>query len=361
MAKMLTMMCPHCGLRLNVRQSSVNSVIRCKGCGGKILVEKASGGGGIWAVLGCLALVGFVGTCGLCLAVGALTPNRSGISSDAWVQNTGPAAEQPASEPATERAPVSPAAPPAPARDDQADAERKARERAEREAKERERFDQETAAYRVASAEYDAARKLRLVRSLAKDALEEKANGNFAGAERLLAKAQARYQEIVRDFPGTQGAADAQALLDGKDVAEHALPPLPVPPAPPALAADEAPATDQPKPPNLVWLLVQADQSALSGDSSVQLRTASGEPRTVTVYGRRSSARTPDLVWVLVSEEDAHALADAPASHSAPGDVTVRMSESASPKTVSVHGYYRKNGTYVHSYTRAAPGSGGRH
>ena len=235
----------------------------------------------------------------------------------------------------------------------------------EREAKEQERFERDTVAYRAASAEYDAARKLRLVRNLAKDALEEKARGNFAGAEKLQGKAEARYQEIVRDFPGTQGAADAQALLDGKEVAERTLLPLPVPPAPPALASDEEPAAGPTKPPNLVWLLVQTEQSAFTQNGAAQVRTASGELKTVTVYGRRSSNRAPDLVWLRLTEDDAHALADAPVNTSATADPPVSSPRTvyygpAAPKTVEVHGYYRKNGTYVDSYTRSAPGSGGR-
>jgi hypothetical protein len=266
----------------------------------------------------------------------------------------------------TERAPV----PTEPAKDGLAEAEKKAQERAKREENERlerERFEKETAAYRAASAEYDAARKLRLARSLVKDVPEEKAKGNFAAAEKLQGKAQGRYSEIVHDFPGTQGAADAQGLLDGKDVAERTLPPLPVPPAPPSLASDDEPTKTESaaSPTNLVWLLVQTEQSAFSGDGSVQLRTESGESRTVTAYGRRSSNRAPDLVWLLLSEDDAHGLAEAPVNTSAIAQAPVSPSRgfvtgSAAPKTVFVHGYYRKDGTYVHSYTRSAPGSGRR-
>jgi hypothetical protein len=42
MARMVTLSRPHCGLRLNARPSSVGSVIRCKGYGGKIHVTAPS-------------------------------------------------------------------------------------------------------------------------------------------------------------------------------------------------------------------------------------------------------------------------------------------------------------------------------
>src|SRR4051812_25058469 len=43
MAKLATLRCPHCGIRLNVRQSSLGSLIRCKSCGNRIhLAEGAN-------------------------------------------------------------------------------------------------------------------------------------------------------------------------------------------------------------------------------------------------------------------------------------------------------------------------------
>ena len=73
MARMASGTCPHCGLRLNVRQSSIGSLIRCKGCGGKIQVSAPSGPSLRTPCLGCLVLLGLaVSGLFLCGLVGSL-------------------------------------------------------------------------------------------------------------------------------------------------------------------------------------------------------------------------------------------------------------------------------------------------
>jgi hypothetical protein len=89
----------------------------------------------------------------------------------------------------------------------------------------------EEAAYRLAKVEFAAARKLKDARRLADDASEE-VRRNPKEAARLRDLAADRYQEIVKSFPGTQAAADAQKLLDGKAVPDRPLPSVPRQPGP---------------------------------------------------------------------------------------------------------------------------------
>jgi hypothetical protein len=251
------------------------------------------------------------------------------------------------------------ALPPKTARSDPSPQERAARA-AEQQA-ENERFEKEMLAYRRADAEYDAARKVKQARTLTNDALEEQARGHRAEADRLREKAEERYREIVARYPGTQGAADAQALLDGKDPEVRRLPPLPVPPQPPSGPAEtttQAVAKTSAAPTDAQWVLVQGEEGRLfdpnSPASSVRVLSASGESRTVTVYGHRASATTPEFTWLLLREADARALAESPAE--APWGVAAPSATAGRPKTVLVHGYYRRNGTFVQSHARSAPG-----
>jgi hypothetical protein len=78
-------------------------------------------------------------------------------------------------------------------------------------------------------AEYEAARKLSIARRLARGGQEEEAGGNSREAERLRGQAAEHYREIVKSFPGTQAAAEAQALLDGKAPPDRPQPPDPGP------------------------------------------------------------------------------------------------------------------------------------
>jgi hypothetical protein len=79
-----------------------------------------------------------------------------------------------------------------------------------------------TDAYRMAKAEYDAAHLLRIARRLAKDA---KANPQYG--EQLFQRVDDRYRQIIRDFPGTQAAVDAQNLLNGLEPPNRPMPPDP--------------------------------------------------------------------------------------------------------------------------------------
>lgn len=72
MPRMRHLTCPHCGLRLNVRQSSVGSLIRCKGCGGKIEVTAPSCLPAVW--LGCGGLCLLAVSCLVCIGLGGRPP-----------------------------------------------------------------------------------------------------------------------------------------------------------------------------------------------------------------------------------------------------------------------------------------------
>jgi hypothetical protein len=232
---------------------------------------------------------------------------------------------------------------------------------AAKEKAEREKFEVEMKAYRTADAEYDAIRKLKLARVLEDDAREEQAQGHRAKADGLRAKAKAYYQDIIEKYPGTQGATDAQSLLDGQSPEVRKLPPLPVPPAPPIGSADHPTkvVSSAPRvPSNTAWVLVEAEEGQLFATNApvntIKLVSRSGEAKTVTVYGHRASDNAPELTWLLVSEEDARAVADVPASASWNLAAT-----AGTPKSVLVHGYYRRNGSYVQSYWRSSPGGWG--
>jgi hypothetical protein len=82
--------------------------------------------------------------------------------------------------------------------------------------------------YRLAKLEFAAARQLKDARQLAKDSEQERFfKGNPQEADRLNKEARQVYERIIKTFPGTQAAADAQALLDGKALPERPTPPDP--------------------------------------------------------------------------------------------------------------------------------------
>jgi hypothetical protein len=82
--------------------------------------------------------------------------------------------------------------------------------------------------YRLAKMEFVAARQLKDARQQAKDSDKERFfKGNAHEADRLAKESRQGYERIRKSFPGTQAAADAQKLLDGKELAERPLPPNP--------------------------------------------------------------------------------------------------------------------------------------
>ncbi len=102
-----------------------------------------------------------------------------------------------------------------------AEEERAARLKAAKEAwykAEKDRFDQEMKAYKLAKVEATAMAKLNLARQLEADGLKRKALD--------------RYEQIIKDFPGTQAAKDALELLKGNSPPERKVPPAPEGPRP---------------------------------------------------------------------------------------------------------------------------------
>ena len=79
-------------------------------------------------------------------------------------------------------------------------------------------------AYRAAKAEFEAARKLKNARRLVEDARVEDARSNPGEADRLRGRAAERYREVLKSFPATQAAADAQVLLEGKELPDRPMP-----------------------------------------------------------------------------------------------------------------------------------------
>lgn len=63
MAKLVDYKCPHCGAKLQARQSSINSQVKCKACGGRIQLQRSKS----WGVLGCGAAVLFLSVFACCL------------------------------------------------------------------------------------------------------------------------------------------------------------------------------------------------------------------------------------------------------------------------------------------------------
>ena len=363
MAKTERTRCPHCGLQLNFRHSSIGSIIRCKGCGGKIELRQSSGF--VKLQLGCAGLVLVLGCGGMGWVLFFSPSHKKATESEQVIQKEGErraAWEQAELEPRNRTRLGEEAAAKAAREEQEAknreEAERIAREQAERKAKneaEKDRFEKETRAYQIAKAECEAARKLSMARTLADDAISEKRRGNASQADKLLARATARYEDIAKDYPDTQSAVDAQELLDGKNPAPRPVPPSPTPPAPPVLLSETLP--DSQTPNDAAWVLVEGEDPQLfeagSPTSSLKFVSDAGEARTLRVYGRRKSNDSPALAWILLSEEDARLLTGS-------SNTWTVLSLTGMSKPVYVHGYYRKDGVYVQSHSRAAPGMRGR-
>ena len=54
--------------------------------------------------------------------------------------------------------------------------------------------------------------------------------GRQQEADRLREELPEAFRDVIKKYPGTQGAADAQALLDGQEVADRTIPRDPTPP-----------------------------------------------------------------------------------------------------------------------------------
>lgn len=169
---------------------------------------------------------------------------------------------------------------------------------------EQDRSDAAMAEYEAAKAEYHAAEKLRLARQLKWLSESARTKGNDREATRLSDSADLWYSSITRFYPETEAADDPKALLNGEDVAERAMPPLPKLPA--GVTAQTIDVVDK------------------------AVRTAA-------------------------ANKTGKASADSTGDYSGPaGFVTAGGS-----KTVHVRSYTRKDGTVVRAHSRSAPGSGG--
>jgi hypothetical protein len=229
------------------------------------------------------------------------------------------------------QSPAPPASPPTPSpvateresavttEKERAEEERLAAEAKARAEEEAERLEEEMARFEVAALEYHSDNKLRLARGLVQDAKVEKLGGNFRAAERLEDRARERYADIVKDFPGTQAAADAQSLLDGKPPPDRPRPPLPV----------------------LPKEVVKTDPHPLLGQH---------EPTKEKAPAGKTEPATPKT-------ENAKANPAPAPPYPSPAPRVVLPPSSNSGKTVFVRGYTRKDGTHVQAHFRSPPGS----
>jgi hypothetical protein len=211
----------------------------------------------------------------------------------------------------------------------------------------RDLFQKQVDAYRRAKAEYDAAVQFKLARALAVEAENRRLAHQEGIGDDLFEKVGRRYRGIIEEYPDTAAAADAQAVLDGRSAAERKLPRVPVPPVPP-------PADTPTNSPKLVWLVVEAeDPSPLDSDEPAQPRDlfpSSDASKKIRLHRSRC---IENLLWGLVRETDASWV------HTTAPDTSWRLhSENGGPKTVYVHGYFRRDGKYVRAYFRSPPASG---
>lgn len=78
--------------------------------------------------------------------------------------------------------------------------------------------------YERAVAEFEADTKLRFARELRAQALKARANRDTKEYDRLIDRANAGFEAIVKQFPDTQAARDSKSLLANKDVPERPAP-----------------------------------------------------------------------------------------------------------------------------------------
>jgi WD40 repeat protein len=65
-----------------------------------------------------------------------------------------------------------------------------------------------------AQVEVEAGRKLKLVKQLVDDSKEERRKQNITAANTLTKKAREGFEKLIKDYPGTKAAAEAEELLD---------------------------------------------------------------------------------------------------------------------------------------------------
>ena len=107
------------------------------------------------------------------------------------------------------------------------EAVRKAKEQAKAKIK-AERLELEMVFYELAAAEFYASHRVGLARQLIADA---------KGDEKLVQKSRERLFEVIKFYPDTQAASDANQILDGKFVPDRPFPPKPA--IPKGITAEE--------------------------------------------------------------------------------------------------------------------------
>lgn len=157
--------------------------------------------------------------------------------------------------------------------------------------------------YKRGKREYDAARKLRLAIVQRDNGNLKRQMGDFSEGNKLLEFARLRFEEIIRDFPDTDGAKKAQMFLRGGETKLGELPPEPKGPVPP------------------VYFSEVFDEEGQKEFNLEKRKTP-----------EKSKSGNPEFRMQLVP--------------SSPVGV-------GSSKTVHVKGYYRKDGTYVRPHTRS--------
>jgi hypothetical protein len=170
--------------------------------------------------------------------------------------------------------------------------------------------EQQMIQYECAKAEYHAATKLSFARILAAEARGQTLRGKTLEGQRLLARAETRYREVIDLYPDTESAADAKQLLEGKDVPTRPVPPPPTLPG--GIKASEDDIREQDK------------DKKESSPTAKPLADVSGP-----VYVVRPASRV--------------------------GPVYVGYPTFGRPRTVYVRAYTRKDGTHVRSHYRSAP------
>lgn len=226
----------------------------------------------------------------------------------------GPSAKP--SEPAAKQSDISSAAgktPASPARDEAKEARRRFEiERAEvraRNSKRRDSYEKESRAFKKAKANYDSIRALRFAEGLERNARNAEDEGKVEIARVLWDRVQNWYRELIKDYPNSNGAAEAQNRLSGKTAIVLALPEVPIPPVQPVYEDEPVQQLDSPR---------YADRPTI--DKSA--------PANSIIVGPTGSGTLRPIMG------------------------------PSSGRTVHVEGHYRKNGSYVRPHYRSTPGSG---
>lgn len=166
----------------------------------------------------------------------------------------------------------------------------------------KEAYEKELEEYKREKREFDAARKLRLAIVQRDNGNLKKQMGNYSEGNKLLEFARLRFEEVIREFPDTDGAKKARMFLRDGETKLGELPPEPKAPEPPMYFSE---------------IFDEENQK----EFNIEKRMTPEKSKT-------------GKFRMLV-----------PASPAGVG----------SSKTVHVKGYYRKDGTYVQPHTRKVP------